>query len=173
MLKHVDRKNINLLMTDTDSFIYHIKKTDIFEIIKNNMDEFDLSNYPKDHELYNPKNNKVIKKFKNESIKQITQVAAIRSKMYSYKVDGETKCKNRCKGIKKEVVKNEIKTEDYLHTLYTHEPKYVYQNGIRSYEHELYTETQHKKALSCNDDKVYICDNNIDTYSFGHYKITK
>ena len=93
--------------------------------------------------------------------------------MYSYRVDGETKCKNRCKGTKKEVVKNEIKTEDYGHTLYTHEPKYVYQNGIRSYEHELYTETQHKKALSCNDDKVYICDNNIDTYSFGHYKITK
>ena len=72
------------------------------------MDEFDLSNYPKDHELYNPKNNKVIKKFKNESIKQITQVVAIRSKMYSYEVDGETKCKNRCKGIKKEVVRNEI-----------------------------------------------------------------
>ena len=65
--------------------------------------------------------------------------------MYSYKVDGETKCKNRCKGIKKEVVKNEIKTEDYVHTLYTHEPKYVYQNGIRSYEHELYKEKQHKK----------------------------
>ena len=40
------KKNINLLMTDTDSFIYHIKKTDIFEIIKNNMDEFDLSDYP-------------------------------------------------------------------------------------------------------------------------------
>ena len=110
------------------------------------MDEFDLSNYPKDHELYNPKNNKVIKKFKNESIKQITQVVAIRSKMYSYKVDGETKCKNRCKGIKKEVVKNEIKTEDYVHTLYTHEPKYVYQNGIRSYEHELYSETQYKNV---------------------------
>ena len=47
----------------------------------------------------------------------------------------------------------------------------IYQNAIRSYEHELYTETQHKKALSANDDKVYICDNNINTYSFGHYKI--
>ena len=91
--------------------------------------------------------------------------------MYSYRNDGETKCKNRCKGVKKEVVKSEIKTEDYVNTLYTHEPKYVYQNGIRSYEHELYSETQYKKCLSCNDDKVYICDNNIDTYSFGHYKI--
>ena len=60
MLKHVDRKNINLLFTDTDSFCYRIKKTDIFEIMKNNMDEFYLSDYPKDHILYNHKNNKVI-----------------------------------------------------------------------------------------------------------------
>ena len=66
MLQHVNRKNINLLFTDTDSFCYHIKETDIFEIMKNNMDEFDLSDYPKDHELYNPKNKKVIGKFKNE-----------------------------------------------------------------------------------------------------------
>ena len=86
--------------------------------------------------------------------------------MYSFTVDGETKCKNRCKGIKSSVVKSEIKTKDYVNTLYTHEPKFVYQNGIRSYEHELYSETQYKKALSCNDDKVYICDNNINTYSF-------
>ena len=112
------------------------------------MDEFDLSDYPKDHELYNPKNKKVIGKFKNESIKQITEFVGLRSKMYSLTVDGETKSKNICKGIKKEVVKNEIKIEDYVNTLYTHEPKYVYQNGIRSYEHELYSETQHKKALS-------------------------
>ena len=82
-----------------------------------------------------------------------------------------TKCKNRCKGIKSSVVKSEIKTKDYVNTLYTHEPFSIYQNGIRSYEHELYTETQYKKALSCNDDKGFICDNNIDTYSFGHHKI--
>ena len=60
MLKHVDRQNINLMFTDTDSFCYHIKETDIFEIMKNNMDEFDLSDYPKDHELYNTKNKKVM-----------------------------------------------------------------------------------------------------------------
>ena len=54
--------------------------------------------------------------------------------------------------MKNNVVKSEIKINDYINTLYTHEPKYVYQNGIRSYEHELYSETQYKKCLSCNDD---------------------
>ena len=55
---HYDRKNINLLFTVTDSFCYHIKETDIFEIMENNMNEFDLSDYPKDHEIYNPENKK-------------------------------------------------------------------------------------------------------------------
>ena len=98
--------------------------------------------------------------FKNVLIEQILEFLGLRSKMYSYTVDGETKSKNICKGINK-----------YINTLYTHEPKFIYQNGIRSYEHELYSETQYKKCLSCYDDKVYICDNNINTYSFGHYKI--
>ena len=173
MLEKVERQNIDLLFTDTDSLCYHIRKTDIFEIIKNNKDLFDLSDYPKEHELYDPTNKKVIGKFKNESIKQINEFVGLRAKLYSFTVAGETKCKNRCKGIKKSVVKNEIKTKDYIDTLYTHEPKHVEQNGIRSYGHELYSETQHKVALSCRDDKVYICNNNINTYSIGHHLITK
>ena len=49
--------------------------------------------------------------------------------------------------------------------------KLYYKDLIMTVSNELYSETQYKKALSCNDDKVYICDNNINTYSFGHYKI--
>ena len=64
-------------------------------------------------------------------------------------------------------------TKDYVNTLYTHEPKYIEQNGIRSYGHELYTETQKKVALSHLDNKLYICDDNVKTYNFGHYKISK
>ena len=66
MMKKVNHENIKLLFTDTDSLAYYIKKQDIFEIIKENKDEFDLSNYPKDHELYDPKNSKVLKKMKKE-----------------------------------------------------------------------------------------------------------
>ena len=48
----------------------------------------------------------------------MTEFVGLRSKMYSFTVDGETKCKNRCKGIKSSVVKSEIKTEDYLSKWY-------------------------------------------------------
>ena len=47
------------------------------------------------------------------------------------------------------------------------------QNTIRSYKHKIYTETIEKIALSSNDDKVYICDNNIDTLTFGSELIKK
>ena len=62
MLQKVKRENIDLLFTDTDSLAYHIRKENIFDIIKNNKSLFDLSDYPKDHELYDPTNKKVIKK---------------------------------------------------------------------------------------------------------------
>ena len=52
MLKKIERENIDLLFTDTDSLCYHIRKQDIFEIMKENKEYFDLSDYPKEHELY-------------------------------------------------------------------------------------------------------------------------
>jgi hypothetical protein len=173
MLKNIERKNIDLLFTDTDSLCYHVKNQDIFKIIKENKQYFDLSNYPKDHELYDGTNNKVIGKFKNESVKQIKEFVGLRSKLYSFVADGDDHKHNKCKGVKKYVVENELTIDDYKHTMNSRESKKVSQNGIRSYNHQIFTETQNKTALSACDDKVYISDNNIDTFSFGHYKIRK
>ena len=40
---------MNLIMTDTDSFLYHIKNQDTYKIMKKNKEKFDLGNYPKHH----------------------------------------------------------------------------------------------------------------------------
>ena len=141
--------------------------------MKNNKEHFDLSDYPKDHPLYCPDNKKVIGKFKNEtSEKIISEFIGLRPKLYSFRTN-DGKEKKTCKGVKRSVVKNEIKFDDYQHTLYTHENKEVIQNGIRSYTHEIYTETQKKVALSCFDDKIFINDDNISCISFGHKLISK
>lgn len=171
MLKKVERKNIDLLFTDTDSLCYNIKKIDIFQVMKENKEYFDLSEYPKDHELYDPTNKKVIGKFKNESIEQITEFVGLRSKLYAYSVDLSSKKHLKCKGVKSCVVKQELNIERYRNTLYSRKSQNVNQNTIRSYNHQLYTETINKIALSCRDDKLYICDDNVHTYNYGHYKI--
>jgi len=168
MLEKVQRKNLDILMTDTDSLCYHIRNEDIFEIIKKNEDYFDLSNYPKDHELYNKKNCKELEKMKNESPEQITEFIALRAKLYAFTVDGENKSHNKCKGVQSCVAKK-LKIDEYREVLYSRSKKTVSQNGIRSYGHELFTEKISKVALSGNDDKVYICDNNVDTRNHGHF----
>ena len=174
MLKKFKREDIDLLFTDTDSLCYHIKNQDPFQVMKENEDEFDLSNYNKDHFLYNKKNNKVIGKFKHDIVDskttQILEFVGLRSKMYAYETDAN-KTGKRCKGTKKCVVDKELNFEDYKNVLFNHQIIKRDQNGFRTHKHQIYTEKINKIALSYDDCKVYICDNNIDTYTHGHYKI--
>ena len=173
MLQKIKRKNIDLLFTDTDSLCYHIRKQDPFEIIKNNKDLFDLSEYDTKHELFDPTNKKVIGKFKNESINQITEFVGLRSKLYAYNVDEEKNDHKKCKGVKKYVVDKKLTLELYKQILHNRGTHDVEQNGFISKHHEVYTQTQNKIALSATDDKVFICDDNIKTYNIGHYKTLK
>jgi hypothetical protein len=172
MLKYFERKNINLLFTDTDSLCYHIKNQDPYEMMKQHHDLFDTSDYPKDHPLYSATNKKVIGKFKDESNSiPITQFIGLRSKLYAYTVDGEDHEHMKAKGVKKCVMNKQIQFENYKQTLFNRQSYNVSQNTFRSFLHQLYTISQTKVALSAVDDKIHISDNNITCYSFSHYKI--
>ncbi len=48
-----------LLMTDTDSLVYHIETTDIYADMMDDLDAYDTSDYPTDHPAYSEKNSKV------------------------------------------------------------------------------------------------------------------
>ena len=172
MLKKIKRENIDLLFTDTDSLCYHIKKENPYEIINDNKSYFDLSDYPENHELYDPTNKKVIGKFKNESIKQISEFVALRSKLYCYTTDDEKEHK-RCKGIKKSVCDMKLNLKLYKDILFNRSTYNTSQNVIISDDHNIYSQTINKIALSARDDKIFIQDNNINTYCIGHYKTLK
>ena len=62
-LKKYDAK---LLSTDTDSLVYEIKKEDVYEDSYANKSLFDFSDYPKDSKFFDPVNEKVIIKTKDE-----------------------------------------------------------------------------------------------------------
>ena len=92
---------MNLMMTDTDSFLYHIKNQDTYKIMKKNKEKFDLGNYPKHHILYDTTNNKVVNKFEDEKGGlEITTAFCLTSKLYSLICEQITACKNTCKGAK-------------------------------------------------------------------------
>ena len=163
-----------LLFTDTDSFLYEIQTEDFYKDISGDVrDRFDTSEYPENHPSGIPTgfNKKVLGKFKDEAAgKIIKEFVGLRAKLYSFKMeDGEEN--KRCKGVKKQVVKETITHEDYKTCLTTGKEILRKQNILRSYDHEVYTEEVNKIALSATDDKRYILSNGKDTLAWGHYKI--
>ena len=159
-----------LLFTDTDSLCYEIETEDFYKDISNDVeDNFDTSNFPKDHPSGIPvgKNKKVPGMMKDEAGGRIIKgFIGLRAKLYSYRVF-EGKEEKKCKGIKKSVIKKNISYEDYEECLFTEIPQMRKMNVIRSRGHEIFSETVNKITLSANDDKRIMKDK-ISTMALGH-----
>ena len=155
-----------LLFTDTDSLMYLIQTDDIFLDIKKDVKKkFDASDYEVNHQsgIRTGVNKKVIGKFKDEvGGKQIMHFVGLRPKLCTFKVEdkGETR---KAKGVKKNVIKNYLSFEDYKKCLFSEEKIMKEMNTIRSQNHDIYSMTVNKVALSANDDKRLICKNKINT----------
>ena len=158
-----------LLFTDTDSLMYQIKTKDFYKDISSDvMDKFDTSDYPPNHPSGIPTglNKKVIGMFKDEVAgKQITHFVGLRPKLYSYKVEDEAELK-KCKGIKKNVVKKKIDFDDYVKCLFSGEKALRKMKIIRSEKHDIYSKEVNKIALSNEDDKRQVLEDNIHTLAF-------
>ena len=67
-----------MIFTDTNSLTYEIKSEDVYEDFYNDKDLFDLSNYPKDSNFFDPVNEKVIGKMKDvhkgKSIREFVEI---------------------------------------------------------------------------------------------------
>ena len=166
-------KNQKLLFTDTDSLCYEIQTEDFYKDISGDVEKgFDTSNFPKDHPSgIQGKNKKVPGMMKDEAGGRIIEeFVGLRAKLYSYRMF-EGKEEKKCKGIKKSVIKKNISHEDYKECLFSKKPQMRKMNVIRSYKHEIFSETVNKIALSANDDKRIILEDKISTLSYSHYKI--
>ena len=90
--------------------------------------------------------------------------------MYSY-IKNDGKCGKTTKGIKKNVIKNHIKHEDYKEVLLNNEQLHHKMKTIRSQKHQLGSYEINKVSLSCFNDKRHIHNEGITSYAYGHYKI--
>ena len=149
--KYNDRAK--LLFTDTDSLTYEIETVDSYKDFWTDKDMFDNSDYPESSPYYCNTNKKVIGKFKDEACGiPIIEFVGLKSKMYSYVKDNEKGGKT-AKGTKKNVIKNNIKHEDYKRTLINEEQMHHKMKTIRSQRHQLGSYEINKVSLSCFDDK--------------------
>ena len=157
-----------LLFTDTDSLTYEIEAKDVYKDFFKDKDKFDNSDYPEYSPFLYKTNKKVIGKFKDESAGiPITEFVGLRSKMYSYMKDNQKGGKT-VKGIKKNVIKNNIMHDDYKETLFNNKQMYHKMKTIRSDNHELGSYEINKVSLSCFDDKRFINDDGINSLAYGH-----
>ena len=174
-----------LLMTDTDSLVYLIQTDDFYEDIKKDVNKkFDTSNFPDEHKsgIEAGVNMKVVGVFKIENGANIIIVfIGLRPKMYTFKVemkyekDKEDESKiiekkemrineeKKAKGVKKCIIKKSLTFEDYKKCLFSEEKQMRKMNIFRSKNHDVYSTTVNKVALSANDDKRIICKNKINT----------
>ena len=170
-IKHKYGNKAKLLFTDTDSLTYEIETKDAYADFWKNKDRFDNSDHNKESPFYNAVNKKVIGKFKDESAGiPITEFVGLRSKMYSYVKDNEQTART-AKGIKKQVIRKDIKHEDHKNVLFNNEQIHHKMKTIRSEKHQLGSYELNKISLSCFDDKRFIHQNGITSYAYGHYKI--
>ena len=170
-IKEIYGNKAKLLFTDTDSLTYEIEAKDVYKDFFKDKDKFDNSDYPKYSPFFYKKNKKVIGKFKDEAAGiPITEFVGLRSKMYSY-IKDNNKGGKTAKGIKKNVIKNNIKHDDYKETLFYDKQMYHKMKTIRSENHQLGSYELNKVSLSCFDDKRYIHKNGKSSYAYGHKKI--
>ena len=145
-----------LLFTDTDSLTYEIKAEDVYQDFWSDKDKFDNSDYPENCPYFDKTNKKVIGKFKDEvSGIPINEFIGLRSKMYSYIKDTD-ECGKTAKGIKKNVIKKDIKHDNYKDVLFNRKQMYHKMKTIRSQDHQLGSYEINKISLSCFDDKRYL-----------------
>ena len=126
-----------LLFTDTDSLTYEIEVEDVYKDFWNDKDMFDNSDYPESSPYYCNVNKKIIEKFDNQACGiPITEFIGLKSKMYSYFKDNE-KGGRTAKGIKKNVINNNFKHDNYIYTLINNEQMHHKMKTIRSQRHQL------------------------------------
>ena len=160
-----------LLFTDTDSLAY-VVDGDVYQRMATFQNEFDFSEYPKDHPLYDPKNMKVLAKMKDGCHGQhMLEFGGLRPKLYAIKKlkeNGTIAEDLKAKGVPDSVRKTQLHFSDYKDCVKSMQVKEVDMNCIRSDHHKLYTYNTKKIGLSAFDDKRFICSDGISTLAHGH-----
>ena len=102
--------------------------------------------------------------------KILEEFIGLASKLYSNKTFASNDdVMKKAKGVKKNIVKNQITHNDYKLCLEKKITKTIKQKMIRSTRHDIYTIEQNKRGLNSFDDKRCLVDGQTDTLPWGYY----
>ena len=151
---------IQLLYTllDTDSFIIEVIVENFDDIMFENKECFDLSNFHKNSKYHANDNKKVPGKMKDEyGGKVIFEFASSKPKLYT--IIEENNCE---KSVHKGHTSN-FKSSKFKDALFNKKVFRHVMKKITSKNHEIYTQESNKISLSCYDDKRYTKGDGINT----------
>jgi len=139
--------------------------------MKQNAVDCDSSDYPKNHPLYSSAHKKEIGKMKDECGSLLmTEFVGLRLKLYSYTTANPAEHGKKAKGVKKNVIRNNITHEQYKQVLFNDTAQHNRMKLFRSRKHQMTMDEVNKVSLSAFDDKRFLVDE-IQSYAYGHYKI--
>ena len=168
-MKKKYKENVELIYTDTDSFVYDIKTDDLYQEMYNDEEYYDLSEVKIDS-FISDENIKRPGKFKDETyMKPITEFIALNPKVYSFIVYGDKERHSKAKGVTKSF-QILLRHDKYNNTLETNKQEDVVQMRIMMFRRHVYTLECNKVALSNFDDKMYRTSN-YEALSYGHKMI--
>ena len=136
-LKNKYNNRVELIYTDTDSFIIQVETNDIYKDMLEDKNLYDFSEYPKDHPNFYITNKKVLGKFKDEMKSLIiTEFIGLKLKMYSFNyIDSNIK-----------INENNIKYDEYNNIILNNNV----QKGVKysiSLKHDEYKRSLYKEKL--------------------------
>lgn len=176
IMKKYFANKIQLLYTDTDSFIYEIESDDVYAdlaAIQKKENVFDFSSYPKDHPLFSATNKKVPGFFKDETNGlPIHSFVGLRSKMYSLKLADLNEIKH-AKGVKANVIDRKLNFQHYKDCLFESTVLNHDFRNLRSVGHSVFTSHQTKVSLSCFDDKRWLHSDGVHSFAYNHWRISE
>ena len=196
-LKQKYGNKIQLIYTDTDSFVIEVETDDIYKDMYEDGHLYDFSDYPENHANYSLTITKIYGIFKDDlNAKIITEFTADKPKMYSYEyIDNYLDMLKNCefdeyKSIKSKIHSNEyidnytilnqnkhkgvkvsvdLKHNEYKRALYKEELIYKNFYNLQLNKQKIYLDKINKIALNPFDSKRHWIDN-INSVPYG-YKI--
>ena len=179
-----EKYKVELIYTDTDSFIIQVETDDIYTDMLENKNSYDFSDYPINHPNCDITNKKVLGKLKDElNSLIITEFIGLKPKMYSFNYidnninenDKRNVLKydeynnivvnnNIHKGIKKSI---SLKHDEYKRSLYKEELIYKEFYNLQLNKQNMYLDKIKKIALNPFESKRYWIDN-INSLPYGY-----